>query len=110
MIVLHIESGLGNQMLGYCEYLALKQANPTEDIYIENIIYDIKECSEVISQWNGYELDRIFGIQEPKNVKTLITDEKWQQVLDDVRASQFWKRNWNSCVYNQSLESCRIKA
>ena len=42
MIVLHIESGLGNQMLGYCEYLALKKANPNADIYIENIIYDIQ--------------------------------------------------------------------
>ena len=36
MKVLHIESGLGNQMLGYCEYLAIKKANPDDDCYIEN--------------------------------------------------------------------------
>lgn len=99
MIVLHIESGLGNQMLGYCEYLALKQANPNADIYIENIIYDIPEANEVIAQWNGYELDRIFGVTEPKNIKTLFTEEQWNGVLDDVRKSQFWKRNWNYPVH-----------
>lgn len=99
MIVLHIESGLGNQMLGYCEYLALKQANPNADIYIENIIYDIPEANEVIAQWNGYELDRIFGVTEPKNIKTLFTEEQWSGILDDVKKSQFWKRNWNYPVH-----------
>ena len=37
MKIVHIESGLGNQMLSYCEYLALKKMNPEEEIFIENI-------------------------------------------------------------------------
>lgn len=99
MIVLHIESGLGNQMLGYCEYLALKRVNPNTDIYIENIIYDIPEANEVIAQWNGYELERIFGISEPKNIKSLFSHNQWSEIIEDVRASQFWKKNWNYPVH-----------
>lgn len=110
MIVLHFESGLGNQMLGYCEYLALKQANPNADLYIENIIYDIPEANEVIAQWNGYELDRIFGVTELKNIKTLFTEEQWDGVLDDVRKAQFREGNWNYPVYiTNALNRAELK-
>lgn len=95
MIVLHIDSGLGNQMLAYCEYLALKYANPNEDFYLETITFDIPECNEVISQWNGYELEEIFGINTPPNIKTLFTAEQWEDIMQDVRKSEFWKHNWN---------------
>lgn len=109
MKVLHIESGLGNQMLGYAEYLALKHANPDDDFYIETITYDIPECNEVISQWNGYELERIFGIKEPKNVRELFTELQWEQVIDDVRKSEFWKRNWNYPVHvSQALNNAGL--
>ena len=94
MKVVHIDSGLGNQMLSYCEYLALKKMNPDEDIYIETIVYDIPECNEVICQWNGYELNQIFGIDAP-NVKQLFTEEQWEQIMEDVRKTRFWERNWN---------------
>lgn len=95
MIVLHIDSGLGNQMLAYCEYLALRYANPNEDFYLETITFDIPECNEVISQWNGYELEEIFGIKEPPNIRTLFTEEQWEAIMQDVRDSEFWKHNWN---------------
>lgn len=85
-------------MLSYCELLALQKANPGEACYIETIIYDIPECNEVICQWNGFELDRIFHISSP-NIKELFTDEQWAQVMVDVRASQFWLKNWNYPVY-----------
>lgn len=49
-------------MLSFGEYLVLKKLHPDEDIYIETITYDIPETSEVINQWNGYELERIFDI------------------------------------------------
>lgn len=98
MKVIHIESGLGNQMLSFCEYLAMKKANPEDDIYIENIIYDIPECNDIICQWNGYELERIFGIKAP-NVRSLFTDGQWQQIMSDIRASEFWLRNWNYPVH-----------
>ena len=41
MKIVHIESGLGNQMLSYCEFLALKKSNPKDDIFIETSIYMI---------------------------------------------------------------------
>lgn len=98
MKIVHVESGLGNQMLSYCEYLALKSLHPEEDIYIETIVYDIPECNEVIKQWNGYELQRIFGINAP-NIKDLFTQDQWQQIMSDVHVSKFWEKNWNYPVY-----------
>lgn len=85
-------------MLSFCEYLVLKKLHPDENIYIETITYDIPETSEVINQWNGYELERIFGIRVP-NVKDLFTAEQWAQVLREVRESDYWDKNWNYPVY-----------
>lgn len=98
MKIVHIESGLGNQMLSYCEYLALKSLHPQEDIYIETMVYDIPECNEVIRQWNGYELKRIFGIDAP-NIKDYFSTEQWQRIMEEVHASDFWDKNWNYPVY-----------
>lgn len=98
MKVVHIESGLGNQMLSYCEYLVLKKLHPDEDIYIETIIYDIPEANDAIKQWNGYELERIFGIHAP-NIKDLFTEEQWARIEGKVKASKFWLKNWNYPVY-----------
>jgi hypothetical protein len=98
IFVLHIESGLGNQMLSYCELLALRKTNPDADIYIETILYDIPECNKIICQWNGYELGSIFGIKE-KNVQELFNDEIWQNVKKDLQESRFWAKNWNYAPY-----------
>lgn len=98
MKVIHIESGLGNQMLSYCEYLALQKMNPNDKIYIETIIFEIPECNEVICQWNGYELEKIFGIKAP-NIKELFSEEKWQHIISEIRETRFWERNWNYPVH-----------
>ncbi len=98
MKVIHIESGLGNQMLSYCELLAIKKMNPSDDFFIETIVYDIPECDETICQWNGYELNRIFGIDTP-NISSLFSEEEWAIILASVRESEFWKKNWNWPVY-----------
>ena len=95
MIVIHFDSGLGNQMLTYCEYLALKVMNPDEEFYIETITFDIPECDKVIAQWNGYELEKIFGFNTPPNIKTIFSDEQWASIVNDVKASKFWENNWN---------------
>ncbi len=100
MKVFHIESGLGNQMLSYCELLAMKKENPIEQMYIENIVYEIPECNDVICQWNGYELDAIFGINVP-NVKELFSKEQWGGIMSSIQNSQFWLHNWNWPVYFQ---------
>lgn len=98
MIVIHIESGLGNQMLSYCEYLALKKVNPLQDLYIENIVYDIPECNDTICQWNGYELERIFGVRE-NNIRSNFSEEQWSSITKEIVESRFWEKNWNYPVY-----------
>lgn len=95
MKVVHIESGLGNQMLSYAEALALRYVHPNEDLYLETIIFDIPECNDVTCQWNGYELERVFGINEPPNVRTLFTDAQWDSIMREIRVSEFWKYNMN---------------
>ena len=109
MKVVHIESGLGNQMLSYCEYLALKKVNPNDDIYIENIIYDIKEANDYINQWNGYELEKIFGIKAP-NIKDIYSKKEYECIVDEVKSTEFWKKNWNYPVYiSQVLNNHGLK-
>lgn len=93
MKVIHIESGLGNQMLSFSEYLVIKKLNPDDTCYIETIIYEIPECNSVISQWNGYELERIFGIHAP-NIKELYSKEEWKQIIEEVRETRFWDNGW----------------
>lgn len=96
--VVHIESGLGNQMLSFCEYLALKSVNPQDDMYIENVIFSIPECNDVICQWNGYELDRIFGIDVP-NIMDILSINQQQKFVNDIVESQFWEKHWNYAPY-----------
>ena len=95
MIIVHIESGLGNQMLSYCEYLALRRMNPDQDIYLETIVYEIPECGEFICQWNGYELEKIFGIKSPPNLKSLFDEKEWAEIIDEIKQTEFWLHNWN---------------
>lgn len=99
MIICHIESGLGNQMLDYVDAVALKIANPSTEIYIENIVYELGDVQNKISMWNGYELNRIFGIEE-KNIRSLFSDKEWADIVDEVRESQFWTDNW---TYSKSV-------
>lgn len=110
MKIVHIESGLGNQMLSYCEYIALKKMNPNDDIYLETIIYDIPECNEYICQWNGYELERIFGIKEPDNIRSIISDSQWEKLMCEIRKSEFWVHNWNYPVaFTNAFKSIGIE-
>ncbi len=98
MKIVHIESGLGNQMLSYCELLALRAVNPADECMVETIIYDIPEAGKYISQWNGYELERIFGIKE-KNISALFAEEEWNEIIDEVAKSKFWEKKWNYPPY-----------
>ena len=62
MIIVHIEGGLGNQMMDYAEYFILKKLNPNHACYLETVYYEMEESFSVISKWNGYELDKVFNI------------------------------------------------
>ena len=92
--VIHIESGLGNQMLSYCELLAQQYANPDAECFVETLVFDYPECNEITCQWNGYELEKIFGIKTP-NVSTLFTEQEWKQIKEEIRQTEFWNHSWN---------------
>lgn len=94
MIVAHMDSGLGNQMLDYAEYLAIRQANPDKEIYIETFYYDLPDDEPgMFAHWNGYELDRIFGINAPM-LRDVMSDSSWRRASDTIRQSQYWKMGW----------------
>ena len=98
MRVIHMDSGLGNQMLDYAEYLAIREINPDGEYYLENLIYELPHMPGMFSQWNGYELERIFGIRLP-NIKECFDQDQWEEILKEVAESQFWKEDWNFAPY-----------
>lgn len=109
MRVVHMDSGLGNQMLDYAEYLAIRESNPDGECYLENLIYELPQKQGMFSQWNGYELERIFGIRVP-NVKQLFTQEQWDKILKRVEESRFWEEDWNYAPYiTEALNEAGLK-
>ena len=95
MRVLHTDSGLGNQMLDYAEYLAVRRMNPGGDEVIETILYDLPDdVPGMFSKWNGYELPRVFGL-EPPLLKDRLGREAWERVVGKVRESRFWESGWD---------------
>ena len=98
MLVVHMDSGLGNQMLDYAEWLAIRKSNPQEECYLENLIYELPNREGMLTMWNGYELHRIVGI-ELHNVRDLFTEEEWSRILKKIEDSRFWEENWNYAPY-----------
>jgi hypothetical protein len=94
MLVVHMDSGLGNQMLDYAEYLAIQKSNPGKDCYLESIIYEIPNQPGMFSMWNGYELERIFSIKLP-NIREYFDTQAWHRITRQVENSAFWNNNWN---------------
>lgn len=98
MRVVHMDSGLGNQMLDFAEFLAIQEANPDGEYYLETLIYELSHQQGMFSQWNGYELERIFGIRVP-NIKQLFSEAQWDKILKYVENSRFWEEDWNYAPY-----------
>lgn len=94
MLVIHMDSGLGNQMLDYAEFLTIQKNNPAQECYLENLVYELPAKPGMFSMWNGYELEEIFGIEVP-NLKHLFDDKQWESILADVEQSAFWDNDWN---------------
>lgn len=94
MLIIHVSSGLGNQMLSLAEYIAFQKMNPNQKCYIETINYSIKQ--DAIKMWNGYELDRIFGIDVP-NVKSLFDEHEWEEIIEEIQRSNFWANGKWDC-------------
>lgn len=57
MKIVKIIGGLGNQMFQYALYLALRNKFPAEDIRVDLSLFDSYKLH------NGYELERVFGLQ-----------------------------------------------
>lgn len=53
--------------------------------------YEISECDKTISQWNGYELERIFGIKIP-NLKDLLSEKEYDYLKSYIYKSHFWEK------------------
>lgn len=107
MKVLHVESGLGNQMLDYTEYLAVRKSNPNDDCYIETILSEVPQCGLAYNQWNGYELDGIFANISCKNIKARLSEKQWEKIITHVKESRFWEQHWNYAPYiTEALNDC----
>jgi len=98
MLVVHMDSGLGNQMLDYVEYLAVQKSNPGKECCLENMIYELPPKEGMFSMWNGYELERVFGIKLP-NIRERFDEASWERILKHVEKSRFWEENWNYSPY-----------
>lgn len=95
MIVVHTDSGLGNQMLDYVEYLAIKKSNSDKECLLENLIYDLPDDRPgMFSKWNGYELDKLFGIKIPM-LRDKINPDVWSKMVSFVDESRFWEYGWD---------------
>lgn len=91
MKIVHFESGLGNQMLNYAEYLAICKNN--KDVFAEKLIYETLPKGEGISQWNGYELESVFGLKIP-DLSDLVGPSNYEYVRNKLVQSQYWKNEW----------------
>lgn len=95
MRVVHTDSGLGNQMLDYAEYLAIRRMNPVGDYAFETILYELPDdVPGMFSKWNGFELPRIFGLEIPL-LKDVLGDAAWKRVVKRVEESRFWESGWD---------------
>lgn len=94
MKIIHVEGGLGNQMACYAVYVAAKESNPDDVFYIDTYLYDVTEAHSTISMWNGYELNKVFGV-EIQDIRSLFTREQVKEQIDYLRKSEFWKHDWN---------------
>ena len=99
MKVVHFESGLGNQMLDYVDYLLVKRAYPLHEVFAERLVFDIEDSHQVISMWNGFELDRVFGLDLP-DIRTLFDERRWRLVKEGIVRSRFWENGWS---YSEDL-------
>ena len=95
MIIVHTDSGLGNQMLDYVEYLAIRSSNPDKECLLEDILYDLPDDRPgMFSKWNGYELNKVFGISVPM-LRDELPSSVWHNMVVRMDESRFWESGWD---------------
>lgn len=100
--IISISGGLGNQMTAYATYLAVKKYNPFDQYYFEGIAYMFDAVDSIVSQWNGYELKRIFGLKLPDILDAFSTEER-NVILTDLHQNDTWNNSWED-LYSVYLE------
>lgn len=75
MLVININSGLGNQMFHYAFYLRLIRENPTETVLLEKSIY---KCADMESK---YQIEQIFNVH-PRYVSDLLNQDENEIILE----------------------------
>ena len=78
MKVVALIGGLGSQMFKYAFYLALRE-NTTQRCLIDTTFFSQRES------WNGYELDRVFGIEAP-DIKDELSSESKKELNDKSKS------------------------
>lgn len=92
MKVVHMGGGLGNQMASYATLTASRLSNPGDKFFIETLVYNVSEANKSCCQWNGYELDKVFGIYE-KNILDELNENEKAQIIKDLSDTKFWEGN-----------------
>lgn len=98
MKIVAMVGGLGAQIIQYMFFLSLKELAKNEEILIDTSSFAHLKC------WNGYELEKIFGIRE-RDVWEDIRKEKSgmntenQNYRDDVLHYCYSKVDRNCCFY-----------
>lgn len=116
MKVVNVIGGLGNQLFQYAFAVALKTANPNEDVYIdtEHFNYLFLKKFKTSNLHNGYELDKLFHHLEIKKADRKILQKVTYYVpnffLSRVvrkvlpkRKTEYVAKIINSQTYNQKL-------
>ncbi|MCO7177099.1 alpha-1,2-fucosyltransferase [Sporolactobacillus kofuensis] len=90
MIVVNVNSGLGNQMYHYAIYLELKRNNPNQECYIDNSIF------EITGKTQKYALESVFSLSLP-NIKNLVRADDYKAYIEEAKpiANQL-PNNWLS--------------
>ncbi|WP_400243857.1 alpha-1,2-fucosyltransferase [Niallia sp. JL1B1071] len=90
MIIVNVNSGLGNQMYHYALYLALKHYNKDQEVYMENSIFEI--CGKP----KKYQLEEIFDLEIPK-LENIINKKTYLNYINESKKiSNTLPDNWLS--------------
>ena len=105
MKIVHFECGLGNQLACFANYLLVNGFS--DDVYIENLVYQIDRKGMGFDQWNGFELENIFGLKFD-NILDVVSDK---ESLIRSMADEYYKNEGqnNSLSALKALKSCGIE-
>lgn len=90
----------------YANYLLVKELC-NDDVYIENLVYKIDRKDVGFNQWNGFELESVFGIKF-RNILDYVDDEKMLiRKMEDEYYHSSGQNNSHSAL--MALKECGIR-